>query len=131
MTRRLLLACFVLTASLSAQTQTPMQMYTAYRAVFEHATDFEGLRSFLSADARAKITALPAADRPAAFTLLKHTAAAWQITLVTDTELSTGGHVLLLMGVDGADRPLRGVVELTREGDAWKIVRETWQHATP
>jgi len=127
MTRRLLVLLLFCGVVLQAQTQTPLQVYTAYRTAFEQASDFQSLRPFLSASAIHQIDATPVADRPQVFALLKQTSAVKILELVSETTLSTGGHVLLVTGVTGDDRPLKGTVELIREGD-WKIVRETWAH---
>jgi hypothetical protein len=108
--------------------QTPFQVYQAYRAAFEHAQDFTPLRPYLAASVLAQIEAAPLPNHPRLFAMAKEAAAVWQVTLVTDTALSTGDHVLAVQGVDSKDRPLVGSVELRLETDAWKIVRETWRH---
>jgi Flp pilus assembly protein TadG len=128
MTRRFAFLCFLLATPLGAQTQTPTEVYTAYRAAFEHATDFTPLRPFLAASVLAQVDATPTATRPQLFTAVKATSQVRRITGITETTLVTGDHVLTVQGVDARDQPLLGVVELRREADSWKIVRETWRH---
>lgn len=107
------------------QTQTPAQVYLAYREAFAKATSLEALQPFLSASLVAKVSATPQAERPKLLGTLKMLADVYQVHVTGETDLPDT-HILIVDGVDGADKPMRGTVELVKEPSGWKLVKESW-----
>jgi hypothetical protein len=122
--KKLILAFLLLSSPVFAQ-QTPAQTYLAYRAAFEHATSLEAVRPYLAGPVLVKVDAVPTAEKPKVFGLLKTMSTAYQVRVIAETA-TPDGYALIVDGVDGADKPLRGTVEMVKEANTWKLVTETW-----
>lgn len=120
--KKLLLAFLLISSTVYAQ-QTPAQVYLAYRAALEHATSVDQLRPFLSAPVLVQVDAVPSKEK--VLDQIKQLTIAYQIHVTAETD-TPDGHVLIVDGVDGGDRPIRGTVDLVKEANTWKIAKETW-----
>ena len=120
-----LLLLLLLSVTVSAQSQTPSQVYLAYREALTKATTLEALQPYLATSVVNQVAATPATDRPKVLDTLKTLSAVFQIRVTAETD-TPDGHVLIVDGVDGGDRPVRGTVDLVKEADHWKIVKESW-----
>ena len=123
--KKLLIAVLLASSTLAAQSQTPAQVYLAYREALTKATTLEALQPYLATAVVAQVTATPVPERPKVLDTLKTLSAAFQIRVTAETD-TPEGHVLIVDGVDGGDRPIRGTVDLVKEADHWKIVKESW-----
>lgn len=120
-----LLLFLLLSVSLSAQVQTPSQVYLAYRDALPKATSLEALQPFLAAPVVAQVTSTSSDQKPKLLDTLKTLNAAYQVRVTAETD-TPDGHVLIVDGVNGQDRPIRGTVDLVKEPSGWKIVKESW-----
>lgn len=117
----------VTAAAAQPDKQTASEFYMAYRAAFSKANAIEDVLPFMSKGVRAKVEATPAADRPKMFEFVKQMS-----TLMTDVKVvketkTDDGVMLTVEGTDGTDK-MTGQVQILREGDAWKMGRESWSN---
>jgi hypothetical protein len=125
MTKRFLCVFLLASSMVSAQPKTPSQVYLEYRAAFEQATSLEALRPYLAAPVLGQVDAVPPTERPKLLDAMKVINAAFQVHVTADTA-TPEGHVLIVDGVDGAGKPIRGTVDLVKEAGRWKIAKESW-----
>jgi hypothetical protein len=139
---RSLLAGGALAASIAFVTASPARAgaqdagtaarasYLEYRAAFDKARRFDDLYRWIAAAPRAEIEAMSSADRAEAFELFKLFALMSSVTVVKADE-TPAGVTLSVEGVDDEKRRATAVVELVREGGAWRILRERWTPGSP
>ena len=112
----------------NAQTgeQTGTQFYMAYRAAFAKAAKVEELFPFMGASQRAQVEKTPAAERPEMFKMIKAFNTYTNVKVTKETKTATGA-TLEVEGIDEEKKKATATVELIREGNAWKIGRESWK----
>jgi hypothetical protein len=125
-----LLASLNHTATLSAdaltQSQTPTEVFTAYRAALAKATSFNELLPFMDAKSRGMIEVLPEAQRAGMFELMKKFASTYSDVAVTGEKITGDAAVLSLSGKDPKGQPATGTVPMTKEASGWKVGTEKW-----
>mgnify|MGYP002785021762 CR=1 FL=1 len=112
--------------SLRAQTQTPTQIFTAYRATLARATAYAELFPFMESRGRAMIEGIPEPQRGGMFSLLKRFADTYSEVAVAGETVTGDTAVLSLTGKDTKGQPAAGSVPMTREADGWKVGTERW-----
>ena len=122
------LATLLGSSNASAQTaeQTGTQFYMAFRAAFAKASKFEELLPFMGAAQRAQVEKTPAAERPEMFKMIKAFNTFTNVKVTKETKTATGA-TLEVEGVSEDKAKATATVELIREGNAWKIGRESWK----
>jgi hypothetical protein len=112
----------------TAQTgeQTGTQFYMAYRAAFAKATKVEELLPFMGAAQRAQVEKTPAAERAEMFKMIKAFNTYTNVKVTKETKTATGA-TLEVEGIDEEKKKAAATVELIREGNAWKIGKESWK----
>ena len=108
------------------QSQTPTEVFHAYRAVLAKATSFNELLPFMDAKGRGMIEPLPEAQRTAMFDLMKKFAGAYSDVAVTGEKITGDSAVLSLSGKDPKGQPATGSVPMTKEASDWKVGTEKW-----
>ena len=122
------LATLLGSSNANAQTseQTGTQFYMAYRAAFAKASKVEELFPFMGAAQRAQVEKTPAAERPEMFKMIKAFNTFTNVKVTKETKTATGA-TLEVEGVSEDKAKATATVELIREGNAWKIGRESWK----
>lgn len=109
----------------SAQTeQTATQFYLAYRAAFDKAKSIDELLPFMAAERRKEIESTPAGERAKMFEMIKSFGALTQVKVVSETKTPNGA-TLAVEGVGSSKSKTRCSVTTVREGNAWKVGRES------
>ena len=108
------------------QSQTPTEVFQAYRAVLAKATSFNELLPFMDAKGRGLIEALPEAQRAGMFDLMKKFAGTFSDVAVNGEKITGDSAVLSLSGKDPKDQPATGSVPMTKEASGWKVGAEKW-----
>ena len=113
--------------SAAETSKTPTAVYLGYRAAMASAATLDDLRPWLSKDGLAKLDSMPKDQRSMMLGMIKDVSSAiTNVRVVKET--ITGDRAELQ--VEGTDRGTRGkaraVVEIVREGGAWKFVKERW-----
>jgi hypothetical protein len=107
--------------------KTPSAVYLGYRAALASATTLDDLRPWLSKDGLAKLDSMPKDQRAMMLGMIKDVSSA--ITNVRVVRETVTGERAELQ-VEGTDRgtkaKARAVVDIVREGGAWKFVKERW-----
>jgi hypothetical protein len=107
--------------------QTASEFYMAYRTAFSKANTIEDVLPYMSKGVRAKVEATPAADLPKMFEFIKQMAGSMTNVKVLKETKTDEGVMLTVEGTDGTDK-MTGQVQILREGDAWKVGRESWSN---
>jgi hypothetical protein len=108
------------------QSQTPTEVFQAYRTVLAKATSFNELLPFMDAKGRGLIEALPEAQRAGMFELMKKFAGTFSDVAVTGEKVTGDSAVLSLSGKDPRDQPATGSVPMTKDASGWKVGAEKW-----
>jgi len=108
------------------QSQTPTEVFQAYRALLAKATSFTELLPFMEAKGRGTIEALPEAQRAGMFDLMKKFAGTYSDVAVTGEKITGDSAVLSLSGKDPKGQPATGSVPMTKEAGGWKVGVEKW-----
>jgi hypothetical protein len=122
------LATLLGSSNANAQTgeQTGTQFYMAYRAAFAKASKVEELFPFMGTAQRAQVEKTPAAERPEMFKMIKAFNTFTNVKVTKETKTATGA-TLEVEGVSEDKAKATATVELIREGNAWKIGKESWK----
>jgi len=122
------LATLLGSSNAGAQTgeQTGTQFYMAYRAAFAKASKVEELFPFMGTAQRSQVEKTPAAERPEMFKMIKAFNTFTNVKVTKETKTATGA-TLEVEGVSEDKAKATATVELIREGNAWKIGRESWK----
>ena len=111
-----------------APKQTASEFYMTYRAAFAKAKAIEEMLPLMAKEVRAEIEKTPAAERPKMFEFVKEMSTAMtNVKVIKETKTDTGV-TLTVEGMDGKDK-MSGQVQILREGDAWKVGKESWSSA--
>jgi hypothetical protein len=108
--------------------ETATQFYTRYLAALGKATTIDQLTPLLSADMVKQITSTPADQRPMMFGMIKDMAGMNKNVKVTKETPNAKGTTLTATatGMDG--KPVKGTIEVMKEGGAWKLGKESWSN---
>jgi hypothetical protein len=122
-------AAFLLIAAIAvssaAQTdQTASKFYLAYRAAFDKAKSIDELLPFMAAERRKEIESTPAGERAKMFEMIKEFGALSQVKVVSETKTANGA-TLAVEGVGSSKSKTTCTITTVREGNAWKIGRES------
>ena len=112
-------------AALGAQAQTASDFYTSYRAAFAKAKAIEQMFPLISKDMRAEIEKTPAAERPKMFEFVKEMSTSMKGVKVVKETKNDAGVMLTVEALDGTSK-MAGQVQIVKEGDAWKMGKESW-----
>ena len=112
----------------NAQTgeQTGTQFYMSYRAAFAKASKVEELFPFMGVAQRAQVEKIPAAERPEMFKMMKAFNTFTNVKVTKETKTATGA-TLEVEGISEDKAKATATVDLIREGNAWKIGKESWK----
>ena len=112
--------------TLLAQTAaTASEFYLQYRKVFAAAKKVEELLPYMSAEQKKQIESTPPADRAEMFEFVKMMSDQTNVKIVKETKTGTGA-TLDVTAVDSDKKPVTGVVTIVREGNAFKLGKESW-----
>ncbi len=107
--------------------QTATDFYKQYQAAFAKATKLDDITSYWAADRKKQIDAMPAAQRPQAFDMIKSLVTMYtNITVVKETPNPDGSVTLTLSALDSDKKKASGKATIVKEGGAWKIGEESW-----
>ena len=106
--------------------QTATQFYMAYRKAFDSAKKIEDLLPFMAASTRKQIEATPAKDRTEMFGMVKMMDTNTGIKVVKETPSATGATLSVEATDSETKKPTKGTITLVKEGNAWKIEKESW-----
>jgi hypothetical protein len=121
-----LVASAALAASAAAQTanQTATQTYVAYRAAFDKAKSIDEILPFMSAERRKQVESTPAGERAKMFEMVKAFGSMSQVKVGGETKTAEGV-TLAVTGVGTDKEKMTCTVTMRREGNAWKVERES------
>ena len=119
----------IVSAFPSAQSQTPTEVFQAYRAALAKATAYAEVLPFMEAKGRTMIESLPEKPRAGMFGLLKKFEAGYSDVAVTKEAITGDTAVLALSGKDFKGQPATGSVPMTKEASGWKVGTEKWSSA--
>jgi hypothetical protein len=129
------LSILVLTVALgwSATAQAPAagsasEFYLQYRVAFDRAATVEDLLPLMSAAMRAQIEATPPAERGQMFGMLKMVGTITDVKILKEARTGNGA-TLTVEALDPAKAKTIGTIEIVKEGDAWKLGKESWTSA--
>jgi hypothetical protein len=116
--------------AVSAQTPAPKtagETYLAYLAAMAKAKKVEEITQFMPAKNLAELKKTPPAQVPEMFDMMKtmvtmNTA----VKVVKETPTPTGA-TLDVSGLGPDKKPVKGTVEMVKEGTAWKVGNESWK----
>jgi hypothetical protein len=121
-------------AALQAQAQAPAaagqtasQFYMAYRVAFDKATKMDDLLPYMSADQLKMINAAPPEQRSQGFEIIKLMGTMTGVK-ITKEEKSGSGAKLTVEGLDNEKKKLSGTIDIVREGNVWKLGKESWSN---
>lgn len=106
--------------------ETATQFYTRYLAALGKATSIEQITPLLSADMLKQINSTPADQRSMMFGMIKDMAGMNTDIKVTKETTTPKGATLTATatGMDG--KPVKGTIDVLKEGGAWKLGKESW-----
>jgi hypothetical protein len=118
----------VLTSSLAlAQkpAQTASEFYMKYRAAFDKAKTLDEILPWMAKDNRAQAAATPAADRAKMFEMVKMMNKLTDVKILKE-ERTADGATLTVEGIDTDKKKNSGKVTIVKEGEEWKLGKESW-----
>jgi hypothetical protein len=124
----MMVAAFALSAApLFAQgAQTPSQFYMEYRKAFDAAKKVEDLLPFMSTATKKQVEATPPAERPEIFEMIKMMGALTNVKISKETRTANGA-TLTVDALDSDKAKTTGTIDIVREGNAWKLGKESWK----
>ncbi len=105
--------------------QTASQFYLEYRKVFEKAKKIEELLPMMSAETRKMVESTPPADRVQMFEIVKMMGALTSVKITKEAKTDKGA-TLTVEALDSDKAKTTGTIEIVREGNAWKLGKESW-----
>jgi len=112
--------------AIHAQDQSATDFYMAYRAAFAKATKIEDVMPYMSKGTLSMVEKTPAGERSKMFEMIKSLDRYTNVKVVKETK-SAQGVTLAVEGVDTDKAKASATVEIVREGNAWKLGRESWK----
>jgi hypothetical protein len=107
--------------------QTPTDVFNAYRAALAKASSYDELLPFMEAKGKAMVEAVPEPQRAGMFGYLKKFAATYTEVAVTKETVTGDTALLTLSGKDPKGQPATGSVPMTKESSGWKVGTEKWR----
>jgi hypothetical protein len=107
--------------------QTAAQFYMTYREAVEKAKTMADVMPFLSAETRGMVEKTPVGERDKLFELFKMLSGMHSDVKVVREQRTASGVTLTLEATDLDKAKATGTVDIVREGDAWKIGKESWK----
>ena len=120
---------FAMRPGAAQNTQTPTEVYKAYRAALEKATSYADVLPFMEAKGRSLVEAMPEQQRAGMFGFLKKFAGTFTDIAVTKESITGDTAVLSLSGKDPKGQAATGSVPMTKEASGWKVGNEKWSSA--
>jgi hypothetical protein len=117
---------FGVTAPARAQAQTASQFYMEYRKAFDAAKKIEDLLPYMSADTRKQIEATPAKDRAEMFGMIKMMGALTNVKITKEAPNAKGA-TLTVDALDSDKAKTTGTIDIVKEGNGWRIGKESWK----
>jgi hypothetical protein len=108
-----------------ATAATASEFYMQYRKVFDAATKVEEILPYMSAATVKEVQATPAAERPEMFKMIKMMGALTNVKVVKEARTANGA-TLTVEAVDPDKAATIGTITIVREGNAFKVDRESW-----
>lgn len=105
--------------------QTATEFYLAYRVAFDKAKSVADIRPWHSKAVQAKMDATSKEDAVMMFEMVKMMAAVTNLKVTKETK-TAAGVTLSVEALDSDKKKTTGQVFLIREGNAWKLERESW-----
>jgi len=116
----------VLPAQAPASSQSPTEVFLAYRKALAEAKSYDTILSFMEAKGRGMVEGMPEPTRSGMFELLKKFEATYSDVAVAGEEMKGDAAVLSLTGKDPKGQPAKGTVPMTKEASGWKVGMEKW-----
>jgi hypothetical protein len=107
--------------------QTASQFYMTYRAAFDKATKMDDLLPFMSADQLKMINEAPPERRSQGFEIIKMMGAMTGVKITKEEKVGSGAK-LTVEGIDSDKKKMTGTIDIVREGNAWKLGKESWSN---
>lgn len=122
------LLCVPMLRAQAPAAETATQFYARYLAALGTATKVDDLMPLVSANMVKQINATPADQRGMLFDMLKGFASMNKNIKVTKETPTTKGATLTASatGMDG--KPVKGTIDVVKEGGAWKLDHEGWSN---
>jgi hypothetical protein len=105
--------------------QTGTQFYVEYQKAFSAAKKIEDLLPYMSAGTKKQVEATPPKDRAEMFGMIKMMNTYTGVKVVKETKTATGA-TLTVEALDSDKKKATGEITLVREGNAWKLDKESW-----
>jgi len=115
----------VLTSAFAAESKTPTAAYLEYQAAVQKATSLAEVLPRLSAAYRATLESHPKKEHPMWLERLKQSSNIKDLKITKET-ISGDKCTLDGSGTSTRGNPVKGKVNLVREGGAWKVDEEFW-----
>lgn len=107
--------------------QTASQFYMAYRTAFDKAKKMDDLLPFMSADQLKMINAAPPEQRSQGFEIIKLMGTMTGVKITKEEKVGSGAK-LTVEGIDSDKKKMTGTIDIVREGNAWKLGKESWSN---
>ncbi len=107
--------------------QTASQFYMTYRTAFDKATKMDDLLPFMSAEQVKMINAASADKRSQGFEIIKMMGTMTGVKVTKEEKVGSGAK-LTVEGLDSDKKKLTGTIDIVREGNAWKLGKESWSN---
>jgi hypothetical protein len=124
------LSLAVLSAAEPILAQTPAtasDFYLQYVKVFASAKKVEDLLPYMSADTKKQIESTPPAERVQMFEMVKMMGDHTNVKVAKETKTATGA-TLNVTAIDSDKKPVTGEITIVKEGNAFKIGKESWKN---
>jgi hypothetical protein len=118
-------ALMVTVLPLASQAKSATDSYKEYQAAYAKAKSFNDILPFMSKAQVTAFNAIPEAQRKSMWEMTRSMDPT-DVKVVKETATPTGA-TLDLTGVGSDKKPVKGTVQLVKEGGAWKISKEDWQ----
>lgn len=120
-----LLGSVFLSSAVVAESKTPTQAYLEYQAAVQKATSLAEVLPRLSAAYRAILESHPKKEHPVWLERLKESSNIKDLKITRET-ISGDKCTLDGSGTSARGNPVKGKVNLVKEGGAWKVDEEFW-----
>ena len=122
------LSLAVLSAAETLLAQTPAtasEFYMQYRKIFAAAKKIEDVLPYMSAETKKQVESTPPKERAEMFEFIKMMNDQTNIKVVKETKTATGA-TLSVTALDSDKKPTTAEVTIVREGNAFKLGKESW-----
>jgi hypothetical protein len=102
------------------------EFFMQYRKAFDSAKRIEDVLPFMSAQRRKEVESTPASEREMMFDMIKELGAITNVRIVRETPNAKGA-TLTVEALDSTKAKTVGTIEIVKEGNAWKLDKESWK----